>query len=456
MKNTAILLVFSFALVPPFFADAEAHAADVFLEAKKSEFQKIPIWIMGFADGETGQQDDAGIGGQVNAILKADLRRTQVFEVIDRSTETLPLSKAGCRAKAPIAKARESAAPVVTWGRIGRKDGKLLLESCAYDGGETDLIAVGKRYTGGSITMRLLRSMVHRWADELVTHYTGDPGIAQTKIIYVSEDKAGRRDLFVMDYDGFGPRRMTADPKLSLMPNWSPDGRAVAYTTYRRNNQEIVWLGLDKGLGKETRRILVSPETLNITPAVSPNGRWLAYASARDSAGKGNSDIFIMNLKTAKKRRLTDKASAELSPTWAPDGRELAFTSDRRGRPQIYIMRADGSNVRRLTVEGRYNAAPAWSPRGDWIAYVCRIPGYGLKLCRISPDGKQRFQITKGAPGEIDDSPSWAPDGRHLVFSSTRGGKSHIYMIHFDGTGLERLTKGGIHHSSPAWSPGPK
>lgn len=452
MKNATVLLVFFLAL--PFVADAETNEADVFLETRRSEFQKIPIWIMGFADGATEQQDDAGIGEQVNAILRADLRRTHVFEVIERSTDTLPLSKAGCRAKAHIAKARESAAPVVTWGKIGRKDGKLLMEACAYDGGETDLIAVGKRYTGDPITMRLLRSMVHRWADELVSHYTGDQGIAQTKIIYVSEDKAGRRDLFVMDYDGFGPRRVTADPKLSLMPNWSPDGRSFVYTTYRRNNQEIVWLGSGKELGKENRRILVPPETLNITPAVSPNGRWLAYASAKDSARKGNSDIYIMNLSTEKRKPLTSHRSAELSPTWAPDGRELAFTSDRTGRPQIYIMRADGKGVRRLTVEGRYNAAPAWSPRGDWIAYVCRIPGYGLKLCRISPDGKQRFQITKGSPGEIDDSPSWAPDGRHLVFSSTRGGKSHIFMIYFDGTGLERLTKGGIHHSSPAWSPG--
>ena len=228
------------------------------------------------------------------------------------------------------------------------------------------MIAVGKRYTGGPITKRLLRAMVHRWADELVSHYTGDPGIARTKIVYVSEDKTGRRDLFVMDYDGFGPKRVTSDPKLSLMPNWSPDRRSVVYTTYRHNNQEIVRLELSKG----NRRILVTPETLNITPAFSPNGRFLAYASAKDSAKKRNSDIFMMNLSTEKKKQLTDKASAELSPTWSPNGRELAFTSDRTGRPQIYIMRADGSKVRRLTFEGRYNAAPAWSPRGDWIAYV--------------------------------------------------------------------------------------
>ena len=452
-KNATHLIVLVFFSVLPFVAHAEDEKAEVFLETDRSEFQKIPIWIMGFAGSESPQENEAGIGKQVDTILKADLRRTHVFKVIERATDTLPLSKAGCQEKSPIVKAKASAAPVVTWGRIGRKDGKLFLEACAYDGGETDFIAIGKRYTGNPITVRLLRSMVHRWADALVAHYTGDPGIAQTEIMYVSEDKAGRRHLYEMDYDGFGPRRVTSDPILSLMPDWSPDRRAVVYTTYHGNNQEIVRLELDKQLGQGNKRTLVPSQTLNITPAVSPNGRLLAYASARDSTKKGSSDIFIMNLNTEKKTQLTKKRSAELSPTWSPDGRELAFTSDKTGRPQIYIMKADGTHVRRLTYEGRYNAAPAWSPRGDWIAYVCRIPGYGLKLCRISVDGKRRVQITSGPPGEIDDSPSWAPNGRHLVFSSTRGGQSHIYMIQYDGRGLEQLTKGGIHHSSPAWSP---
>ena len=170
-----ILLVFSFVL--PFVADAQMNEAEVILDTDR--LPKIPIWIMGFSDGETRQQDGAGLSDLVNTILKADLRRTQVFEVLDRSTEMLPFSKAGCREKAPIAKARESTAPVVTWGRIGRKDGKLLLEACAYDGGET--IAIRKRYIRGPIRRRLLRWMVHRWADELVSHYTGGPGIAQTR-----------------------------------------------------------------------------------------------------------------------------------------------------------------------------------------------------------------------------------------------------------------------------------
>ena len=111
----------------------------------------------------------------------------------------------------------------------------------------------------------------------------------------------------------------------------------------------------------------------------------------------------------------------------------------------------DGSNVRRLTYEGDYNAAPAWSPRGNWIAYVCRTAQRTYKLCMVTPDGQKRVQITTG--NGIDDSPSWSPDGRHLTFSSTVDGKSHIYMVNTDGTDLERITFGGTHNSAPSWSP---
>lgn len=423
----------------------ESNAADVFLETKRTEFQKIPIWVMGFGDGKAGGEEDGKpIGERMSSILKADLRRSGVFEVLDEPLANLEFSHSHCEDVETVGTAKASGATVASWGRIGKKKDKLIMEACAYDGGNEHL-AIGKRYVGGPITITLLRHMVHRWADELVSRYTGDSGIARTKIAFVSEDANGNRDLYVMDYDGFGPKRITSDRRLSLMPSWSPDKRFLAYTTYRKNNQEIVQLHLASG----TKKTLVNAKSLNITPAFSPNGELLAFASASG----GNSDIYTLNLITQEKVKLTFDPSADLSPTWAPNGREIAFTSDRGGRPQIYVMSADGSKVRRLTFDGDYNAAPAWSPRGDWIAYVCQVPNLGFKLCRITPDGQKRVQITSGPSDEIDDSPSWAPDGRHIVFSSTRGGKSHIYMVNMDGTGLEQLTSGGTHHSSPSWSP---
>jgi TolB protein len=285
--------------------------------------------------------------------------------------------------------------------------------------------------------------MAHRFADELVFRYTGEPGIARTKIAYVSE-LGTARELFVMDYDGYDPRQLTADGFLNLMPRWSPDRRFLVFTTYRnRNTQDIDMIELATG----KRWTLVAQGGLNITPALSPDGKALAYSSSHE----GNAELYRLDTHTKAVQRLTTNAAGDLSPTWSPSGRELAFTSDRNGGPQIFLMSADGSNVRRLTFDGDYNAAPAWSPRGNWIAYVCRTPKKEYKLCVITPDGQKHLQLTTGLG--VDDSPSWSPDGRHIVFSSAVDGKSQIYMINADGKDLERITFTGIHNSAPSWSP---
>ena len=335
---------------------------------------------------------------------------------------------------------------VSTWGRVGlggsNASGRgLIFDACADDAGVQGFF-FGKRYFSVKKTESLLRLMTHRWADELVYRYTGEQGIARTKIAFVSETGRGR-ELFVMDYDGFGPVQVTNDGYLNLMPTWAPDRKSLVYTGYRQRRQQIILREL--ATGKE--KILVAPASLNITPSFSKDGNLLVYSSGQN----GNSDIYTLDFPTMAIQRLSSHRSADLSPSWSPDGTKIAFTSDRGGRPQVYTMNIDGSNVRRLTYEGDYNSAPAWSPRGDWIAYVCRIPGEGFKLCRISTDGRQVIKITKGQ--SIDDSPSWSPNGQHLAFSSLRRGKSHIYMVNIDGTGLKRLTSGGTHYSSPSWSP---
>jgi len=444
MRNFSALSVFVSVLIWGGPVLLQSDAADVFLETSRTGFQKIPVWIMGFGDGKGDVHADTRVGREITEVLKADLTRSLMFEVLREPPLPLEFPQAHCENSEVVLKAKESGATVSTWGRVGKKKQQLVMESCAFDGGRHDL-ALGKRYVGSPISIRLLRQMIHRWADELVSQYTGEPGIARSKIIFVSENASGIRDLYVMDYDGFGPKRVTADQKLSLMPNWSPDQRSIVYTTYRGNNQEIIQLTLESG----AKKILVAPKSLNITPSYSPDGTLIAYSSATE----GNSDIFTLNVATQEIVQLTFHQSADLSPSWSPNGREIVFTSDRGGRPQIYLMSADGSNVRRLTFEGDYNAAPAWSPKGDWIAYVCQIPNLGFKLCRITPDGRERVQLTSGPRSEIDDSPSWSPDGRHLVYSSNRHGQSHIYMINYDGTGEEKLTFGGKHHSSPSWSP---
>jgi len=412
----------------------ESDAADVYLEATRPDFQKIPIGILGFQDGTVPSRP----GREAAEVLAADLRRSQVFDVTDVSKLGITLTGASAPDRQKLKQAIESGIKVLVWGTIGTRDPDYLLDRFVYDG-SVDSIGSAKRYVGST---KLLRQMAHRLADELVARYTGEPGIARTRIAYVSEQK-GARELFVMDYDGHSPRQVTADGFLNLTPQWSPDRKFLVFTSYQsrtRQNIEIVELATGK------RSPLVSLAGLNITPALSPDGTKLAFATSQD----GNSEIYTMDLETRTLQRLTVHSAGDLSPSWSPTGKEIAFTSDRGGGPQVYLMSADGSNVRRLTFDGDYNAAPAWSPRGNWIAHVCRSEQRLYKICLISPDGEKRVRVTSG-PG-IDDSPSWSPDGRHLVFSSTTGGKTHLFMINSDGTALEQLTFSGTHNSMPAWS----
>lgn len=413
----------------------ESGAADVFLEATRPDFQKIPIAVLGFRDGQLPDNP----GSRLTQVLKDDLRRSLIFSVTDPAKLGLTLDGAYGAQNVLFKQAADNGISVLVWGQVAARQPDLVLDGLIYDGVKQEAIA-SKRYVGAP---PVLRQMAHRLADELVYRYTGEPGIAKTKIVFVSE-QGGSRELYVMDYDGYGPRQVTADGFLSLMPRWSPDRRYIVFTTYRgRTRQDIDVIELATG----KRATLISMAGLNITPAFSPDGTEVAFASSNE----GNAELYKYNVRTKALTRLTVNNGGDLSPAWAPSGRELAFVSDRGGSPQIYLMSVDGSNVRRLTFEGDHNAAPAWSPRGNWIAYVCRGQDRQYKLCLITPDGQKRVQITSG-PG-VDDSPSWSPDGRHLVFSSTAEGKSHIYMINSDGADLERLTSGGAHHSAPSWSP---
>jgi TolB protein len=419
---------------------------DAILEATRSEFQKIPIWVMDFSSIQQHKKTPEQIQTPVRSILKDDLTRSQVFAIAASPPTKGEFSENKCVSLSPTLKSNFQKVTVSTWGRLGigvTSSGVegLIFDACAFDLGHQDVLT-GKRYFSLKTSDALLRLMAHRWADELVYRYTGEQGIARTKIAFVGEKDNGR-ELFVMDYDGHDPQQVTADGYLNLMPTWSPDRKSLIYTAYRDRKQQIMRRELATGREK----VLVSPASLNITTTFAPNGKSITYAGAQE----GNSDIYQVELDTGSQKQLTSHHSADLSPSWSPDGQHLAFTSDRGGRPQIYIMDADGSNVRRLTYDGDYNAAPAWSPKGNWIVYVCRIPGEGFKLCRISPNGEERLQITSGK--SIDDSPSWAPNGRHLVFSSIRRGESQLYIITSDGVGLEKISSVGTHLSSPSWSP---
>jgi TolB protein len=425
---TAVLVVAAALVV-------SSGAVEVFIDATRGSIQKIPIAVFPFKEG-------LSMNGQVPLeVLKADLRRSLLFDVAD-------LEKLGIKGEVnaePPKEARrkvgEAGWAVQVWGSILPRGRDAVMEGTLYDFTRDEKVG-GKRYVGSP---DVVRQMAHRFADELVFHFTGEQGIARSRIAFVSE-KDGNKELFVMDYDGYNPRQVTFDASLNLAPSWSPDKQRLAFVTYREGKDPQIH-ELDLTTGR--RRAIVALPGLNITPEWAPSGDELAFATSKD----GNSEIYKVDKAGRRFERLTDHWAADLAPTWSPTGREIAFTSDRGGTPQIYLMSADGANLRPLTYRdrhGSYNTAAAWSPKGNWIAYVCRDERRFLKICLISPDGQQVQRLTSGASN--DESPSWSADGRHVAFSSTRHGRRDIYIVNVDATGLERLTANGSFNDDPAWS----
>jgi TolB protein len=407
-------------------------AVEVTIDAIRGDIKKIPIAVFTF-------KENLRLDGQnLTEVLKADLRRSLLFEIGDLKMLGIQPEVNSRPSEDAIRRAGDAGLLVQVWGGFFPKGKDAVLEGTLYDFPRNEMVG-GKRYVGPA---KMARTMMHRLADELVFQYTGEQGIARSWIAFVSEVESGK-ELFLMDYDGYYPRRLTYDASLNLAPSWSPDKRRLAFVSYRNSDDPHIE-ELDLATGR--RRTLVAFSAMNITPEWSPTGNDLAFATTKD----GNSEIYKVDRAGAKFERLTDHRSADLAPTWSPTGREIAFTSDRGGSPQIYLMGADGSNVRRLTFEGSYNTAATWSPKGEWIAYVCRDDRKLLKICVIRPDGEQVRRLTVGNGN--DESPSWAADGRHIAFSSTRSGRRDIYMMTLEGDEVERLTTNGTYNDDPAWS----
>ncbi len=285
------------------------------------------------------------------------------------------------------------------------------------------------------------RALVHQFADDVVLQFTGEPGVAGTRIAFISVE--GRnKELWVMDLDGAGARPLTRDRSIALSPSWSPDGSLLAFSTYRDGGSPRLYVV--SATGGKLYPVSTRPG-LNTSPAYSPDGREIACTLSKD----GNSEIYVLDARGGSPRRLTDNRAIDTSPCWSPTGREIAFTSDRSGTPQVYVMDRDGGNVRRLTYEVGYSDSPAWSPRGDLVAFVSRTSaGFDVYVC--GADGANARLVVGGSSNE---NPRWSPDGRHLVFASNREGAYALYVSDLDGRPPRKLDTGGRTAMSPSWSP---
>ncbi len=310
---------------------------------------------------------------------------------------------------------------------------------------------MSKRYAGKvePSNPSTFRAFAHQSADDILS-LASIQGVTRTRLVFVSDrDYTDRRrkELYIADYDGFNVRQVTVNRQLSILPGWTPGGRGIVYTSYRNGDPQIFlsWIFEGRSVPNVTNE---RPGTQAFAAVVSPDGRKIAYSSNRG----GNFDIWVANIDGTNARNLTGTPAQDTAPCWSPSGLEIAFTSGRSGSAQLWVMDNEGLNLRRLSTVGNYNDACAWNPSREFaeIAYSSRLEDGGFEIAVVDLATGQVRQLTTGR-GSCE-YPSWAPNGRHLLFSCNRGGTWQLAQTDRMGSKIRSIAVGPGNSVQADWS----
>ncbi|MBI3654259.1 MAG: PD40 domain-containing protein [Acidobacteria bacterium] len=358
-----------------------------------------------------------------NQTLQADLQFAAIAGIVGKSLNPNTLVPDPASLKFEEWSGDPVKADYVAFGNLQNTNG--LAADCYLFDVKTKQQLIASRHNGEALRM------AHEFADEIVKLLTGRDGIATSKIAFVS-GKAIR----LMDYDGNRHRGFAGD---GLFPQFSPDGRYLAFVSFKSGVPNIVVQTTDGAYVGGTNFTSTTS-----SPALSTGGQ-MAFSSA--ISNDGSMEIYVANLDGSGLRRLTRTTKAvNISPRWNPrTGREIAFISDRGGSPQVYVMDASGANQRPLIARGGHADSPSWSPDGRYIAFTYGGAGsYQIFVADVASG--QLLQLTSSGRNE---SPTWSPDSRHLAFQSNRSGHWEIWRMHIDGSEQQQVSKGG--GRSPSW-----
>jgi TolB protein len=435
MRKSAAFFIFFLILYLCHFRFAYAK---VYIDIDSPSFKKFPIAVTHF--GNLGEAvDREGISKEIYEVLTQDLEVSGLFNLIDPSylLKTPEDSESGSKDRINFRDWSLIGAEALIKGNFFCNGQIIEIEAKLYDIFRGHFV-MGKRYVG---KRKDIRRIIHRFTDEVLFSFTGERGVFDTKIAFVS-DRLGNNEIYTMDFDGYNATKITDHKSIVLSPSWSTKGKRIAFTSYKRGNPDIYIK--DLATSRESR--ISHHKGLNIAPAWSPDGERLAVTLSKD----GNPEIYVIDKHGNELKRLTNHWGIDVSAAWSPDGKKIAFVSDRSGKRNIYIMDSQGDKVRRLTFEVNYSDSPDWSLKEERIVFSSLNDGY-FDIYTVNSDGYNLKRLTSNSGNNED--PSWSPDGRYIAFTSTRDKNRSIYIMRADGSGLRRLEAFDGDQFNISWSP---
>jgi TolB protein len=398
---------------------ASTTEARVYLDVYGKTFKRITIAAPTFKSDNTNR-----LRTEMSDLLNKDLDFSGFFIVAPQSLFDRELSDEGIeKQEIKFGNWRSIGVELLCKARLQEKEGGIFLEAFVYDTLDGSLMLY-KRYKAGADEWR---GIVHKLADAIILTATGEKGIMESKILFVSGSRS-YKELYLGDIDGTNVRRITSYKSITLSPSISPNGRYMSFTSYKEGRPNLYVMDLSA-----KREVRAERED-----GMKTGTNWMGKTTLTYSHTSGrNSTIYALNVENGEKKVLLRKEGILTSPSFSPDGSKMVYVSDMYGHPQVFIRDTASGEAKRLTYSGKYNTSPVFSPKGDLIAFVSQLEG-SFEICTMNQDGSNQKVLTNGH-GAVNDSPQFSPCGRYIVYSSRNGGRSSINIMLYNGENNRRI-----------------
>jgi TolB protein len=406
------------------------------LDVTQGNVQPVPIAVPDFVSVAT---QDAAAGRNLTQIISSNLQRSGLFAPIDPSVFLEKIANPDTLPR--FADWRQINAQALVTGRVTQADNRLNAEFRLWDvfaGAQLH----GQRYT---TTAQNWRRIAHMISDAIYEKMTGEKGYFDSRVVFVDESGPKERRikrLALMDQDGANLRYLTRGDELVLTPRFSSSADTITYMSYGQGDPKVYLMNIET----LQREIVSNFPGMSFSPRFSPDSQRVIFSLQHG----GNSNLFVMDLRSKATTRLTDTQVIDTAPSYSPDGTQICFESDRGGKQQIYVMAANGGQAQRISFGDGAYSTPVWSPRGDYIAFTKQTEGkFAIGIMRS--DGSGERILTEGYHNE---GPTWAPNGRVIMFFRDPGGNAGPSLYTVDVTGRnEQLLRTPSYASDPSWSP---